>query len=312
MPQNKNYDLRKKIIDGLITRKKFNKEGIFEEVNERLVKDGYGSISWRQLGNDLSAMKTEAYSMGGEIKYSRANGAYYYEPADFSLTGIPVSREDFQVLAQTLAILKQVSGFSKSRELESIIERLGEKLGIETKEIGEVLVFDEVPGLKGIEHLNELLKMVIDKMPILISYQPYTEERPQLVRVHPYFLKEYNGRWYLFGWNEDADAIHNYALDRIQVFEEHYVRFNESKRVTAREWLKDVVGVTRRDGEPELITFTIRKPRAYYVDTKPIHPSQEKVDENKKQMTFTINVIPNKELESVFLSFGEDLIKMPV
>ena len=308
MPVNKNYDLRKKILDRLIMKKRYGKEELLDELNDQLSADSYPIISMRQLGYDIDAMKTEALKLDGEIIYSRGDKCYYYEPEDFSLTGIPINKDDIQLLTQALAILRQINGLKNSRELESIIERLGEKLGISTEDLGEILVFDNVPGLKGIEHLNGLLKMVIDKQPILLQYQRYADPEPQLLTVHPYFLKEYRGRWYVFGWNDEARKIHNYPLDRIIAFDEAYVEFDDKHRVSCQSWLKDVVGVTRNDGKAQTIEFKLKKPRGYYVETKPIHPSQKKVNENENEMTFKIKVIPNKELDSVLASFGEDLI----
>jgi predicted DNA-binding transcriptional regulator YafY len=45
--------------------------------------------------------------------------------------------------------------------------------------------------------------------------------------------------------------------------------------------------------------------QARYIHTKPIHPSQEIVEENAQYTLFSLQLIPNYELESRILSFGE-------
>jgi predicted DNA-binding transcriptional regulator YafY len=70
------------------------------------------------------------------------------------------------------------------------------------------------------------------------------------------------------------------------------------------------VGVTRRnDSEEMVVQFRVKLRRAYYVETKPIHSTQKKVnrDESIPFRTFEITVIPNNELIQQFLSFGADL-----
>lgn len=66
-----------------------------------------------------------------------------------------------------------------------------------------------------------------------------------------------------------------------------------------------MVGVTVKDFEPSVITLRSSENRYPYIESKPIHSSQQLVDAAER--IFTIRVIPNRELDALLLSFGNDL-----
>jgi len=55
---------------------------------------------------------------------------------------------------------------------------------------------------------------------------------------------------------------------------------------------------------PSNVILRFNPSNAPYVVTKPIHPSQEIIEENNGFITFNLRVIPNFELERVILGFG--------
>lgn len=71
--------------------------------------------------------------------------------------------------------------------------------------------------LTNIEILPFLYEAIVRKQVLSIVYKPYNEEKRTLI-FHPHFLKEYNGRWNLFGHAEghSPENGYNIPLDRIQ------------------------------------------------------------------------------------------------
>lgn len=70
--------------------------------------------------------------------------------------------------------------------------------------------------------------------------------------------------------------------------------------------LDNIVGVTINwDAEVENVKLQFSERRFPYVLTKPLHGSQTIIDEEERIVQ--INVIPNKELESLILQFGDDV-----
>ena len=72
------------------------------------------------------------------------------------------------------------------------------------------------------------------------------------------------------------------------------------------EYFEDIVGVSIPDAKVENIKIKIAESLVPYIKTKPLHPSQAyKFEDNMHRVV--IKVIPNYELESLLLSYGESL-----
>lgn len=140
--------------------------------------------------------------------------------------------------------------------------------------------------------------------------------------VHPHLLKEYNSRWFLFGYvhqDDDTWEIVNFALDRIvyngspnDILVHVDIPFKKAPKDFYTNYFKDIVGVTKYD-EEEIEQITIRTVDFkvhHLLRTKPLHSSQIETmpfDEEKGFGEFTICVIPNIELQARLLGYGQGL-----
>lgn len=132
--------------------------------------------------------------------------------------------------------------------------------------------------LNNIEFLPFLYEQIIEKNVLSICYKPYNEEESTLI-FHPHFLKEYNGRWYLYGHAEGKNPEHGYslALDRIQARPTVY---KETEYIPApadfyKNYFENLVGVTHSRTR-EVLHIVLRTTSNYMynlLNTKPLHPS---------------------------------------
>ena len=141
------------------------------------------------------------------------------------------------------------------------------------------------------------------------------------ITMHPHYLREYNSRWFLFGYVFEESGfpqIVNFALDRIVYRQEGDIlvhRQMKCERVSKnyyQEYFKDIVGVTRPDGGVvETITLRTKDFKVHHLlRTKPIHSSQQETNPfniETQEGEFTIRVIPNIELQARLLSYGPGL-----
>lgn len=75
-----------------------------------------------------------------------------------------------------------------------------------------------------------------------------------------------------------------------------------------REHFTHIVGVSLLpEGKLVTVRFKAWKPDAWYIDTKPIHWSQQRVEEEKDWMVFALEVIPNEELVQQLLTYANRL-----
>lgn len=171
--------------------------------------------------------------------------------------------------------------------------------------------------LTNIEYLPSLYVAITNKTVLEIDYKPFQEEELTLM-FHPHYLKEYNGRWHLFGHVEGREPEYGYniALDRIQSKprERSRVEYVPAPKHFYDEFFKDIVGVSHKmDAMKEHIVIRARSLYIYkLMDTKPLHQSYTVVRpfaqyEDGEYAEFSVDVEPNNEFYGRILQMGAGL-----
>lgn len=105
-------------------------------------------------------------------------------------------------------------------------------------------------------------------------------------------------------------ALYNLALDRIKSVEPVNIPFKRNPDFNILHFFDDVIGVSKNiDDHPRTITLWASAKQSKYIQTKPIHSSQQLVSRNPDDgsCVFTIDVVVNFELYSVLMSYGSDV-----
>ena len=171
--------------------------------------------------------------------------------------------------------------------------------------------------LTNIEYLPSLYVAITNKTVLEIDYKTFQEEELTLM-FHPHYLKEYNGRWHLFGHVEGREPEYGYniALDRIQSRprERSIVEYVPAPKYFYDEFFKDIVGVSHKmDALKEHIVIRARSLYIYkLMDTKPLHQSYTVVRpfaqyEDGEYAEFSVDVVPNNEFYGRILQMGAGL-----
>ena len=98
-----------------------------------------------------------------------------------------------------------------------------------------IINFESNLYLKGKELIGELFEAILNKFVLDITYQDFKSPEPYSLTFHPYYLKQYNGRWFVFGYDEITNLIRNVALYRIESF----------SKSTSFECLKEVAKICK-------------------------------------------------------------------
>ena len=157
--------------------------------------------------------------------------------------------------------------------------------------------------------MSDVLDVTSNHQVVEVQYHNYKNGgREMTFTLHPYYVKQFNNRWFLFGLDDKYRNIDTLALDRIvnlKVVEG--VQFVPNTDISFEHYFDDVVGVTipSKEIEKEHIVLQFTKGRFPYVSSKPIHHSQEIVSE--EDCMVSIDVRPNNELVTQILSFGPDV-----
>lgn len=217
MSQTKEAYIRYRIIDRmLVNRKEATLRDLQLEIEEVLGK----SVSDRTIKRDIEAMRYDTdLNFNAPIDYDRRDRVYYYGVKGYSINKLPLAEEDMNALFFARGILEQFSKSDILAGVEGAVQKIADHLRIREKttplELSGYVDFENIPGMAGSEYLGPLLNAIRQKQVILLTYKAFYSRKSTPHVFHPYLLKEYQNRWYVFGYEEYWDAFRIYGLDRI-------------------------------------------------------------------------------------------------
>ena len=305
MPNTKNYSTRLRVLDQCLrSGHAYSGKELTDFINRELELRGEPTITSRTtLMDDLLNIENEYHTNIIRKKHGRQT-TYQYEDSNFSIFSTELSEDDILHLGQALDILRRFDGMPEA----DWISELGVRLNLcmnNRKEVRVAVGFESAVYNKGMEHFTPLFNAIRKKTTVELRYQSFKMQEPQTLIVHPYYLKQYNNRWFLFCCNGDHTNLSNYPLDRILSVKLAHVPYRET-HIDFDEYFEDVIGVTKREGQQsEKVLLRFPKDEYPYVATKPWHGSQKKVAEDEGSVTIELDVVVNYELEQKILSWGD-------
>ena len=305
MPNTKNYSTRLRVLDQCLrSGHAYSGKELTDFINRELELRGEPTITSRTtLMDDLLNIENEYHTNIIRKKHGRQT-TYQYEDPNFSIFSTELSEDDLLHLSQALDILKRFDGMPEADWVSELSARLNLCMS-NHKEVRAAVGFESSIYNKGMEHFTPLFNAIRKKTTVELRYQSFRMAAPQTLIVHPYYLKQYNNRWFLFCCNGDHTNLSNYPLDRILSVKLAHVPYRETD-IDFDEYFADMIGVSRRNGqEPEDVILRFPKDQYKYVATKPWHGSQTVIEENDDFVTMQMRVIINYELEQKILSFGD-------
>jgi predicted DNA-binding transcriptional regulator YafY len=310
---NKNALIRYKVLDKCFRNpgKRYFIENLIAECDSVLLEIDPESngISRRQIFEDIAFMESKEGWSIDLVKHRDGKRVFYrYADISFSINNMPLNEMEVNQLKAAMDILAQFKGMPQFEWVNEMVPKLQQ--GITTDQTSTAIIeFDNNQYLKGIEHLGPLYNAIFYKKVLSISYQPYENENPFNVEMHPYFLKQYNNRWFLFGYNPEKEKSDwNLAIDRIVELKEIKLKYQKNTRIDWHDYFEDIIGVTKpADIEPEKVVLNFIGKTAKYMETKPLHGSQKSrwIDDNTLELS--LHLIINYELERLLLSYADSV-----
>ncbi len=304
MATNKRAIIRYRVLDSCF-RNKFKRyyiNDLIEKCSEAL-SNHIGeeiTVSRRQIFDDINFMKSDAGYVAPIESIKDGKQVYYqYEDDNFSIDKSPINQEELNQITDALEIFSRIKGLPNFEWMAELETKLRDSL--ETEKM-EIISFEHNPYLKGIDFLQDLYNYIKQTTVLKISYQSFKMETPNDFIIHPYYLKQFNNRWFLFGLNDELEKIQNLPLDRIQVIELYHKPFKECT-IDFEEYFDDILGVSNpEEQELEDIVLEFTSHRLPYIISKPIHGSQK-----LKDGLIHLNLKINREFTSYLMSFGADV-----
>lgn len=312
MSINKKAQIRYLTLDKCLRNKGrlWTWENLLEEVNEVLSEEINPKtllpmkIGKTQIYEDLKDLEYRVYDAPIAKKKDGKTVYYSYEDPNYSIQNAPLSETEINQIKSTLQLFTRFQGLPNFEFIDEIIPTIETKLGLVSIE-KEIMAFENNLDYEGSKYITPLFNAIVNKRALLIEYQDFKSAIPYSVSFHPYFLKQFNNRWFVFGYN-DYNKIENWnlALDRIKNIEETKSKYTDTD-VDWAEYFDDMIGVTKKANEEmQDVKLWFSPSQAPYIVTKPLHSSQ-KIKNTEDGLEVTIKVVPNYELEKLILSYGE-------
>ena len=280
--------------------------------------DNYGEL--KKAFRDVSKAIVEKVGEGCfEIDGNNRNKRFRYVGKDNDPLADMRNAKVINNLRQYWKFCQDSAGFFPKSWLEFFFKDCQDLLEMRArKQKGEQVIsasLDRI--LTNIEYLPMLYEAIVNKQVLEIDYKPFGGEQETLT-FHPHYLKEYNGRWNLFGHAEDHSPENGYniPLDRIQTKprEKSKIEYVPAPSLFYENFFKDRVGVSN----PEVPTKwpVIVRAHSYYIfkltDTKPIHKTQDVAKpwgeyEDGIYGDFSLEVEVNNEFFGRILQMGAGL-----
>ena len=290
-------------------------EDLLEEVNQTLFDENpeNSGIQVRQLREDIRFMRSElGYSAPIESRViSGKKHAYFYTEPTFSINNSPLNSTEAEQLKSVLTLLNRFQGNPGFEWLTEMSVILKDTFSLKSNS-KKAISFEGNIDYTGYEFITPLFNAIVNNRVLKINYTPFGQDEIQLT-FHPYHLKQFNNRWFVFGLNANLNAPSwNLALDRIT----NIVEIQDVYVEDFSDWdyfFSEIIGVSKPfDQNEEEIHLLFSKRQAPYIITKPIHETQKHYV-LEDGLLVKIKVIPNFELEQLILSFGEGVkVLLPV
>lgn len=313
MPVNKNALIRYKTIDNCLSNhfRRWKLEDLVEACSDALYEmEGITKgVSVRTVQGDIQMMRSDKLGYNAPIEVYEQK-YYRYADRDYSITNTTMTQHDCQVLREAVDMLRHLSNFSEFAEISDVIGRLQDKLAMRTSNGKPIIHQDSVPLLRGLHWINQLYDYINRKQTIKVMYKSFSATKPTEYIFYPYLLKEFRNRWFVFGSQAGNMLLYNFPLDRIENIEPVNEPYRENEKFDSESFFNDVIGVSKNiNDRPRFVKFRATAKQSNYVKTKPLHSSQKLLSTNAEDGSciFSIEVVLNIEMYSVFLSYGTGL-----
>lgn len=236
---------------------------------------------------------------------------FRYQDPHFSIIPYLASEmtdSEYSRLVKTIGKLKGILSEQTFEDIRfSVLSRVESDYG---KGI-QCVEYEDNRRLKGRQFRPTIYNAIKDRQILHIKYKTFKGVEYEY-DFHPYLLKQYNDRWFAFGFHpDDGNHYFNVPLDRLMTDPVPVGHYEEPIPASYAQHFDSIVGVTRlEESVREHIVIKIHDIDSWgRAITKPLVSQQieNDFDTTAGFGIITLDVYPNDELYSKLLSWGKDI-----
>ncbi|MDD2819851.1 MAG: WYL domain-containing protein [Flavobacterium sp.] len=259
--------------------------------------------------------KSPFESMGNLIKYISTNREIKISERTFHRIKATL-RDDYGIIIKHS---RTNDGFyldeEKSMNIDSFLSHMeilatAEQLSVNLIENNNTLSFVEFENKAAIDttpNFKSVLNAIQQQLPINFNHNSFYHLKKSIYTVKPYFLKQYQNRWYVIG--ETEKGYRTFGIDRIENITMGTKKF-KPKTEEAKEKFSNVIGLNYVDHALEKIVLSFHISQKPYLASLPLHHSQkERNHDNEASFDIELRIHPNFEFRQQVLKYGS-LVKV--
>jgi predicted DNA-binding transcriptional regulator YafY len=199
-----------------------------------------------------------------------------------------------------------IDSFLSHMEILATAEHLSSNL-IENNNTLSFVEFENKAAIDTIPNFKNVLNAIQQQLPINFNHNSFYHLKESTYTIKPYFLKQYQNRWYVIG--ETEKGYRTFGIDRIENISIGTTKF-KPKTEEAKDKFRNVVGLNYVDHKLDTIKLSFDISQKPYLESLPLHRSQKEINpDNGKNFDIELRIHPNFELRQQILKYGS-LVKV--
>lgn len=176
----------------------------------------------------------------------------------------------------------------------------------ESRDLRDRILFERIPS--GKQWLPAVVNAMRDGKALEMTYQSFSNETPSSFTAHPWCLKVFQRRWYMLALSEGYEHPRIYSLDRILDLRESRARLRKKKGFDAAAFFHNSFGIYVEEGrKPENVDIKVDASQVKYLESLPLHDSQEKISQCPDHAIFRFRLVPTYDFEQEILRHGPSM-----
>lgn len=162
--------------------------------------------------------------------------------------------------------------------------------------------FENRAAIETLPNFKTVLNAIQLQLPINFNHHSFYHLKEEIYTLKPYFLKQYQNRWYVIG--ETEKGYRTFGIDRIENITLGSKKF-KPKTEEAKDKFSHVIGLNYVDHPLEKIQLSFHKSQKHYLKSLPLHYSQKEINpDNETTFDIELRIHPNFEFRQQVLKYG--------
>jgi predicted DNA-binding transcriptional regulator YafY len=269
--KHKDANPRHEKIASLLAKGAKKRAVLLKDLNAELPAEK--KIGLTQLGKDITWLIKEKKAPIEIYKDGKAHCYRLTRP--WTLKGYDLEDEDIVNVINFISAGLQIEALNIIPGLKDTLASMAGIVETHYNSEKRRLAFETGMKADGHQFISTIYKSLIAEKTITVHYKKFGEKECQPCIVHPYLLKYYDHRYYLYCLTE-GKGERQYGLDRIVKIGDADVEFIPCDYDDPEEFYKSIIGVTNDANAPvQKIVLLFTNPMNYYQETWGWHTSQK-------------------------------------